>query len=162
MSVMDATTPQRRWFYPTPGWLALGLLAVEGILFLSERSHWFAFNEHKGWTVLIALAGVGVALVLMLLWFAVALVCHWRFQFSIRSLLVLTVAVALPCSWLAAAMKEARRQHDAVEAIGGLVFYDYLGTTRRTASTGMAAGSSRGRLLREGRLFSFEWRQRRG
>ena len=43
---------------------------------------------------------VGVVCVAMLLWLIVALVSHPRFQFSIRSLLILTVAVALPCSWL--------------------------------------------------------------
>ena len=34
------------------------------------------------------------------------LIFRWRFQFSIRSLLVLTVAVAVPCSWLAVEVKE--------------------------------------------------------
>ena len=94
-------TPKRLWFFPTPGWLVLGLLAAESLLFLSERFQWFAFNSHKWWTVLITMATVGIALVLMLLWFVVALLFRWRFQFSIWSLLVLTVAVALPFSWLA-------------------------------------------------------------
>ena len=39
----------------------LGLLALEGFLWLSERYRWFPFNEHKGWTVLICLATVGTA-----------------------------------------------------------------------------------------------------
>ena len=30
------------------------LLAVEGFLLLSAWFRWFAFNQHKGWTVLIA------------------------------------------------------------------------------------------------------------
>ena len=38
----------------------LGLLAVEGFLLLSEWFRWFPFNEHKGWTVLIA-GGYGSA-----------------------------------------------------------------------------------------------------
>jgi hypothetical protein len=88
--------PKLRWFYPTPGRLLVVLLAVEGILLLSER--WFP----KGCAVLIAIAAIGVFLVLMLLWFVVSLIFYWRFQFSIRSLLLLTVAVAIPCSWLAA------------------------------------------------------------
>ena len=99
-----------------------GLLAVEGLLWLSERFQWFAFNSHKGWTVLIAAAVAGVTPLLALLWFIAALLFRWRFQFSIRSLLVLTVAVAIPCSWMAMEMKKAREQKAAVDAaleVGG-------------------------------------------
>ena len=49
------------------------LLAVEGLLWLSERFHWFAFNQHKGYAVLIAVAGVAVFLLLMRLWFLAGL-----------------------------------------------------------------------------------------
>ncbi len=125
---MTAPTPHRRPFYPTPSWLVLGSLAVTGLLFLSERWRWFAFNEHKGWTVLIAVAGVGVVLLLMLLWWGIALIFRLRFQFSIRTLLVMVVAVALPFSWLAVEMKKAREERNAQQAIvaaGGSVYYDY-------------------------------------
>jgi len=114
---------------PTP--LVYGLLGVEGLLWLSERYTWFWFNEKKGWTVLIAVAVVGVAMLVMLGWFIVALVFRWRFQFSIRSLFLLTVAVAIPCSWLAVEMKAARGQKDAVAALakdarwGDWTTYDY-------------------------------------
>jgi len=63
-----------------------------GILCLSERYGWFPFNANKGWTVLIAVAAVGAVLIVMLLWFAVALVFRWRYQFTIRTLLVLTIS----------------------------------------------------------------------
>ena len=33
------------------------------------------------------------------------LLFRWRFQFSIRSLLILTMLIAVPCSWLAVEMK---------------------------------------------------------
>jgi hypothetical protein len=98
------TTPNpldRRFCYPTPGWLVVLSLTVTGILFLSERFQWFPFNTHKGWTVLIAVAAVGVVLVLMFLWFVIALLLPVRLQFGIRSLLAATVAVAIPFSWLA-------------------------------------------------------------
>ena len=49
-----ADASERRWFHVTPDRLILALLPVEGLLWLSERFQWFAFNEHKGWTVLIA------------------------------------------------------------------------------------------------------------
>ncbi len=79
---MGMTTPTRRSFYPTPSWLIFGLLVVEGLLWLSERYRWFWFNERKGWTVLIAVAAVGVAMVVMLGWLIAALVFRWRFQLS--------------------------------------------------------------------------------
>ncbi len=142
---MTDRTPQRRWFRPTPGWLAVGLLAVEGLLWLSERYEWFGFNSHEGWTALIAVAAVGAMLLLMLLWFAVALIFRLRFQFSIRSLLVLTVAVALPCSWMAVEMKAAREQKEAVDVIeksGGSVVYDW-----QDASWGTVGDDGQGFML---------------
>jgi hypothetical protein len=117
-----------RWYRPTPGRLLGVLLAVEGLLLLSERFRWFLFNAHKGWTVLIAIASVGAFLLLMLLWLVGSLVFGWRFQFSLRSLLVLTVAVAIPFSWLAVEMKKAREQAAVVRAVeekGGVVWYDF-------------------------------------
>ena len=114
------TPGKRRRFFPTPAWLVLGSLAATGLLFLSERWRWFPFNAHKGWTVLIAVAAVGVVLASMLLWWLVALVFRSRFQFGIRTLLVLVVAVALPFSWLAVEMKKAREQGAAIAAIGKL------------------------------------------
>ena len=69
-----------------------------------------------------------MVLILMLIWFVAALSFRLRFQFSIRSLLLLTVAVALPCSWLAARMRQAAGQQRVVqeiEAAGGLVVYDF-------------------------------------
>ncbi len=123
---MTDPKPKRRSFYPMPSWLVLGLLAATGVLFLSERFRWFAFNQHKGWTVLIAVASVGVTLGLMVLWLVIALIFRLPFQFSIRSLLVLVVAVALPCSWLAAEMKKASEQQVAVDEIrrlGGRIEY---------------------------------------
>ena len=124
----DTSEPTRRWFHFTPGHVPLALLAVEGLLLLSERCGWFGFNQHKGWTVLIAVASVGAAMLLMLLWFIIALIFRWRFQFTIRSLLVLTVAVAIPCSWMATEMKAAKRQKEVVEEIenvGVSVRYDW-------------------------------------
>ena len=103
--------PSPRWFHPTPARLLVVLLVTETVLLMSER--WLP----KGWTVLTAIAAVGVTMTLMLLWWVLALRFRWRFQFSIRSLLVLTVAVAIPCSWLAVEMKRAREQREAVEGI---------------------------------------------
>ena len=114
------------WYRLTPDRFAIGLLVVECLLWLSERFQWFGFNEHKGWTVLIAVAIVGVACVLMSLRFVVSLLFRRRFQFSIRSSLVLTAAVAILCSWLAVEMKAAKKQKEAMDeirALGGFVQY---------------------------------------
>ena len=102
---MAAAPEKARWYRLTPGRSLSLLLAVEGFLLLSEHFRWFGFNQHKGWTVLIAVASVGVFLLLMFFWFLAALVFRWRFQFSILSLLVLVVVVAMPFSWLATEMK---------------------------------------------------------
>ena len=45
-----------------PDRCVLGLLALEGFLLLSAWFRWFAFNQHKGWTVLIAMAASGAGL----------------------------------------------------------------------------------------------------
>jgi hypothetical protein len=47
----------RRWFRLTPDRCVLGLLALEGFLLLSAWLRWFPFNEHKGYAVLVAVAG---------------------------------------------------------------------------------------------------------
>jgi hypothetical protein len=46
------------------------------------------------------------------------------FQFSLRTLLVFVTLCAIPCSWLAVKMQQAKRQREAVVAIeklGGFV-----------------------------------------
>ncbi len=127
--MMGMHTPEKhRWYCPTPSWLVLGSMAVTGLLFLSEKAKWFPSNDHKGWTVLIAVAGLGVVLIAMLVWWVIALIFRRRFQFGTRTLLLVVVIVALPFSWLAAEMKKARQQHQTALAIaeaGGHVYYDY-------------------------------------
>ncbi len=102
-----------RWYRLTPDRLIIGLLIAECLLWLSQRLHMPTW--HKGYAVLVAVAAVGAGFLFMLLWLIASLLFRRRFQFSIRSLLVLTVVVAIPCSWLAVEMKKARDQHEAVE-----------------------------------------------
>jgi hypothetical protein len=125
---MTTPTPNRRWYHPTPARFFIGLLAVQVFLLLSEHFQWFWFNERKGWTVLIALGVVLLAVLVMLLWGLVCLLLRRRFQFAVRSLLVFLVAVSVPLGWFAWEMRKARRQREAVERIvelGGSVGYDY-------------------------------------
>ena len=117
-------TNSTRHFHLTPGHCLLALLAVEFLLFLSQWFRWLP----KGWPVLIAVAAVCVVMAGMFVWLGVALVYGRRFQFSLRSLLVLVVVVALLCSWFMVELKVAREQKAAVEGIeklGGGVIYDY-------------------------------------
>ena len=112
---MTTPTLNPRRFRPTPSWLIVALLMVEGLLWLSDRFQWPTW--HKGYAVLIAVASVAVVFVVMLLWLSIALLFRLRFQLSIRSLLFAVVVVALPFSWLAVEMKAAREQKAAAEAI---------------------------------------------
>ena len=89
------------------------LLALEGLLLLAERLAGSLSTGDKGYPPLVAIAAVGAVFVLMLLWFLIALVFRRRFQFSLRSLLLLVVVVAIPCSWLATEMKAAREQRSS-------------------------------------------------
>jgi len=75
---MDATThPRSRRFHVTPGRFVLALLAVEVLLWLSERFGWLPW--HKGYAVLTAVASVGVAMLLVFVWFGSALAkLNWR------------------------------------------------------------------------------------
>ena len=56
MTNEEQATLKLRWFHPTPGRLLIVLLAVEAALLLSKP--WFP----KGWTVLMAVAAVGLFL----------------------------------------------------------------------------------------------------
>jgi len=125
MTGMDTPEPvKRRWFHVSPDRLVLLLLVVECLLWLSDWLGWW----HKGYAVVATIAVVGAALILLLLWFAVAVLFRWRFQFGIRSLLVLAVVVAVPCSWLAVETKKANEQKECVKEItdfNGRVLYDW-------------------------------------
>jgi hypothetical protein len=106
---MPSHEQKSAWYRPTPERFVWMLLFVEIFLWLSDRYRWFAFNESKGLTVLIALA----ALFISLLGFAVGFLTAWifrrRFQFGIRTLLLLTLATAIPFSWLAVSIERAKR-----------------------------------------------------
>jgi hypothetical protein len=117
MECMDAPAPERRWYHLTPDRFVIGLLVVQVFLLLSARLQWFWFNEQKGWTVLVAVGVVGVAVLVMLLRGLVCLCLRWRFQFGVRSLLLFMVTVSIPLGWFAWEWKKARRQREAVTAI---------------------------------------------
>jgi hypothetical protein len=150
--------PQRKpyWYRLTPARFFAGLLVLQVSLLLSKKFKWFWFDEHKGWTVLIAVGVVGLAVLLMLFWGLVCLCLRRQFQFSLRSLLLFLVVVSVPLGWFAWEVRRATKQKDAVEvivktrgivgwfawelesarrqreavaritAVGGLAWYDYV------------------------------------
>ena len=63
---------------------------MTGLLWLSNWLGWW----HKGYAVLVAVAGVGMFLLLILLWLVVALISRVRFQFGVPTLLALPIVVA--------------------------------------------------------------------
>lgn len=107
---MDANKPHSKpcWYHLTPDRLIFGMLLVECLLGLWDWLHGPVW--HKGYAVLMCVAVAATALFVMLLWFVVAWFFQRRFRFSIRSLLVLTIAVAVPCSWLGYEMERAKAQ----------------------------------------------------
>jgi hypothetical protein len=101
------------------------LLVAEGLLWLSDQIGWPAWQ--KGFAVMTAAAAVGAAMFLMLIGFVAKVLLRWRYQFSIRSLLLLVPLVAIPCSWMAVEIERSRKQMEAVrivEELHGWVVYD--------------------------------------
>jgi hypothetical protein len=116
--------PESAWYRPTPGRLLAVLLAAQAVLLACQ---WFGWIP-KGWAVLASTLCVAATAVAVGGWLLLAILFHWRFQFSIRSLLVLMLIVAVQCSWLSVEMKNAERQKEAVFTIrktGGWLRYDY-------------------------------------
>jgi Leucine-rich repeat (LRR) protein len=125
---MTDPTLTRRWSLLAPIFCLIVLLSLVGVLLLSERFRWFTFNEKKGWTVLIAVASVGIAGILMAFLFVAGLFFRWRFQISIRLLLTLLFVIAIPFEWLAVEKLQAENQKKTLTAIrnaGGYFRYDY-------------------------------------
>jgi hypothetical protein len=123
---MDSASPRPLWHRLTPGRLIIGLLAAECLLWLSDRLAWPAW--HKGYAVMMGVAIAGAALAALLSWLLAALLFRCWFQLSLRALLLLAVAVAVPSSWLSVEMRQAATQQQAIKAIVRTdteTWYDY-------------------------------------
>ena len=66
--------------------------------------------------VVIATAIVGGAMAFLFVWFVLSLLFRWRFQFRIRSMLLLAV-IAVPCGWLKFDVEQSSKQAEAVQAV---------------------------------------------
>ena len=109
-----------RWYRITPDRFLVGLLAVLLLVLAADRFELAGLIRGSGWNVLLAAAIVCLGLVVGLLWCAVNLLLRWRFQFSLKSMLLFTLIVAILCSWFAVRVRQAKRQEAAIAAIEGL------------------------------------------
>jgi hypothetical protein len=92
--------------------LLFAVLVMQGVLFLSAHNRWFWFNERKGYTVLISVAGTAIALMLLAGFVVASRFFKSKSQFSLATLLLAVPIMAIPCGWLAREMEQASHQRD--------------------------------------------------
>jgi Leucine-rich repeat (LRR) protein len=129
---MAAPTSNTPWYRPTFRRELFALLAFEMFLLLAERCRWFGLVKDSGGreletvTLFAGWAAVVAACLVGLLWLIV-LGSRRRFQYGLRTLLLLTLLVSIGMSWIATAMQRAKRQREvarAIEKLGGRVWWD--------------------------------------
>lgn len=105
---------------------------MELLLMISGQYRWFAWNEPKGWTVMLGL-GVLTAIPSYLAIFGLyAKINRRKFQVDLAALLFLVVLVAFVCVWVGRELRHAWRQQEIVRRLrqpgsgGSVVMYDYL------------------------------------
>ncbi len=116
------------------GSVSICLLVFDAFLLLCERLRWFAFGAQKGWPVLIALTALVAATLFMSIWFIAAILFRRRFQFTLGSLLLFVVAVAVPCSWLATETRAAEKHRMALQCRRVQRYYDLVPCDRSELS----------------------------
>ncbi len=113
------------------------MLGIQGGLLLSERFQWFAFNQEKGWTVLIAMAVAGLGVLALLIVSFASYLFKWQFQFSVKSLVLLLLVSAIPCCWFAEKRRQASSQLEAFKvfrAFPGIIRYDFEMSSEKAAN----------------------------
>lgn len=101
------------WCHIGTEWLLLALLVAEGCLFMSGQFRSFA--NLNLWPLLLALGSVVVGTPVVLLWFGFTVFYRRRSPFTVRTLLLLIVAVVMPAAWLAIIGKENSDEIEATE-----------------------------------------------
>ena len=116
------TPHRRRWFQNRQNWVRftlVALLPVEGFILLS-------LPEEFGGTVGIALAAVTILTLVMLFWLVARSAFRRRFQYSLRTLLLVMTLACIGMSLVGTRLQKAWRQKQVVNEIkklGGLVEY---------------------------------------
>ena len=123
---MNSVQPNRQRTRSIAGRILLLLLGTELGLFVSDRFELLAYlNANvtaKGLAVLVALALVGLFLIVAVLWYLGGVLFGLRFQFGIRSLLFFIFLAALVFGWFSSHLDSSKRQQRAIaeiEACGG-------------------------------------------
>jgi hypothetical protein len=126
-SAAEPSVSKPRWYVPTAGKLLVALMLLQGLTFLAARYRWFGLNHYKGYAVLLAIAVTTVCLGLLAIWVCVAWLFRARMQFSLATLLLVVLVMAIPCAWFGYARDQARRQAEVIELFAarrGQVSYD--------------------------------------
>jgi hypothetical protein len=103
------------------------LLAFEVFLLVAECCHWFGLVDLEVLTLYTGWVAVVVAYLGVLLWIIVRFGFQRRFQYRLRSLLLLTLLVSIGMSWIATAMQRTKRQREVartIEKMGGRVWWN--------------------------------------
>lgn len=122
MSMTDPE-PKTPWYHFTFGRVFLLLLLAETPVLVLGPCRWCGWRN----AILIGLTVLLVTPVVALIWFLLEVGIRRRFQFSIRSLLLLMLLTSLVLSWVAVKRQETKRQQAVAEVIsklGGTVLWD--------------------------------------
>jgi len=126
----EAVESKPRWYIPTPGELVALLLATELLFLLADRLSLFGLTRGSGWNVLAAVAAFLLVLLVLLVWFGIALLLRRRsrsnFQFTVITLFLLMGCVAVVGGWFGWKLRKTRSQEALMEKIGATdVAYDF-------------------------------------
>jgi hypothetical protein len=105
------------WFAPTSAHYLCLVVLLQLFLYLSVHFQWFAFNKHKGYTVLIAVAATAILLLLWAAWIVLSSLFRSKAQYSLATLFWTVPVLAIPFGWLAHDMDAARQQQAAMDRL---------------------------------------------
>lgn len=129
MTASPAT--RARW---TPGTFLAVLIVLELLALQFSPLRWFAAFNHRAWTPLFAVELALGGLIVLAFWAIVARLRQGKFQFSLRALVLLFVALAVPLAALAAEIRWAAGRRDRAAALARLHARAHSGGTLRNPS----------------------------
>ncbi len=101
----------------TPDRCVLLLLGVLALLRFCDWFWCFSLYDRRGVLMIAALATLGAFCAFFALWFLASVMLRRRFQFGLRTWVLVGLAVAEPLGWLHAELKNAQQRRDAIKAI---------------------------------------------